>query len=86
MDACSWYYSKSHPLLLETLAQAIAFFFFVIGLDESKDPFRLIHGLWHTFAGWSSYVFFGGCLDPAAESPEGTKQEQQHKKAAGKSE
>ena len=34
--------------------QTAAFFFFALGLNEEEDPYRLYHGLWHTFSGIAS--------------------------------
>jgi len=31
--------------------QSVGFFFFYLGLDERRDPYRLFHGCWHTFTG-----------------------------------
>jgi hypothetical protein len=31
--------------------QSCAFFFFYLGLSERTDPYRMYHGLWHTFSG-----------------------------------
>lgn len=46
-------------------AQGVAFFCFVLGLDESRDPWRLCHGCWHVFMGVALYHFAGGCVDAA---------------------
>ena len=37
------------------LFQSIGFMFFYLGLDKDKDPYRLYHGLWHTFTGIATY-------------------------------
>ena len=34
--------------------QSIAFCCFFVGLDEDNDPYRMFHGLWHTFTGIAS--------------------------------
>ncbi len=50
-----------------SLAMAVAICFFARGLDDSTDPYRLFHGLWHTFCGISAYFFW-----MALPGPQGT--------------
>mmetsp|Transcript_3377 Transcript_3377/g.9841 ORF Transcript_3377/g.9841 Transcript_3377/m.9841 type:complete len:248 (-) Transcript_3377:324-1067(-) len=50
------------------LSLVIAFFCFVLGLDESKDPWRLCHGCWHVFMGVALYHFAGGSVDSVAHT------------------
>jgi hypothetical protein len=41
-----------------------AFYFFGLGLDEKHDPYRMYHGLWHTFGGLSALHLWRIVKDP----------------------
>lgn len=37
---------------------AVALPFFIAGLDDDNDPYRIFHGLWHVFGGVSSFFLW----------------------------
>ncbi|CUG75000.1 transmembrane protein, putative [Bodo saltans] len=45
---------------------AAALPFFVAGLDDANDPFRIFHGLWHLFVGISSFYLWRIVKQPGA--------------------
>ena len=42
-----------------TITLLVSLYFFVKGLDESKDYLRINHGLWHLFCSIAFYQYFG---------------------------
>ena len=40
--------------------------FFVLGLDDANDPYRMFHGLWHIFVGGASYYLWQTVRCPVA--------------------
>lgn len=53
---------KNFILGMGSLAVAVPFF--IVGLDDENDPFRMYHGLWHVFAG--AALAFLWCVVPNA--------------------
>lgn len=45
----------------------VALFCFHLGLDENNDPYRIFHGGWHAFGGFSSYHLWQIVNKPTAE-------------------
>lgn len=45
-------------LFFGALLTSIAVFFFVLGLNDAGDPYRLYHGTWHLAIGASSYFLW----------------------------
>eukprot|EP00744_Colponema_vietnamica_P004788 GILI01007095.1.p1 GENE.GILI01007095.1~~GILI01007095.1.p1 ORF type:complete len:293 (-),score=16.82 GILI01007095.1:62-940(-) len=44
----------------------VAIPFFVLGLDDAHDPYRMFHGIWHVFAGTSAYYLWQSVKLPVA--------------------
>lgn len=40
--------------------------FFILGLDDDNDPYRVFHGAWHIFSGLSAYYGWRIVKDPKA--------------------
>lgn len=51
-------------LHLGLLSLIISTVFFVLGLNDSEDPYRLIHGLWHFMVGIASYFLWRAIKPP----------------------
>ena len=43
-------------------------FFFVLGLDDGNDPYRVYHGMWHLFGAFPSLRLWRSVKDPIANS------------------
>jgi hypothetical protein len=51
-------------LALGVAALPVALLFFVRGLDDASDPYRMAHGMWHMTAGFSCYHLWRAVRHP----------------------
>ena len=69
---------RSRRYLCYGSALALAsLFFFVLGLEDNVDKFRIMHSVWHVLSGAGSYFLFrAGMDDPYHMSDENGRKEE----------
>lgn len=56
------------PFAIGVLCVLLALPFFVLGLDDEHDPYRVLHGLWHFFGGLAMLHAWMSVANPTAQS------------------
>ncbi len=77
---CGFLRQRRPPFHYDSLAKglgalAVAIPFFVLGLDDENDPYRMFHGLWHLIAGVAFYHLWNVVrIYPAIHPNQGVKE------------
>ncbi|EKF39376.1 hypothetical protein MOQ_000398 [Trypanosoma cruzi marinkellei] len=68
-------YTRQLPIIeyryfiIATIFMGLAVPFFIAGLNDTEDPCRIYHGMWHLFGGISSYFMWRMVKAPGATGP-----------------